>query len=107
MDVCTIVAKNYLPFARICPLFAEHRPDDRCWVLVIDEIEGYVDGAREPFELVTPADLEIEQFERMAALYDVLELSTAVKPWLLRHLSNARGWTGSSTSIQTSASTTT
>ena len=27
----------------------------------------------------------------MAALYNVLELSTAVKPWLLRHLLNVRG----------------
>ena len=27
----------------------------------------------------------------MAALYSVLELSTAVKPWLLRHLLNERG----------------
>ncbi len=92
MDVCTIIAKNYLPFARTLALsFAEHRPDDRCWVLIIDEIEGYVHGESEPFEVLTPDDLDIEHFARMAALYDVLELSTAVKPWLLRHLLDKRG----------------
>ena len=92
MDVCTIVAKNYLSYARVLARsFAEHRPNDRCWVLVIDEVEGYLAPESEPFELVVPADLGIESFDRMAALYGVLELSTAVKPWLLRHLLKERG----------------
>src|ERR687886_725341 len=92
MDVCTIVAKNYLSYARVLARsFAEHRPSDRCWVLVIDEVEGYLAPESEPFELVVPADLGIESFDRMAALYGVLELSTAVKPWLLRHLLKERG----------------
>ena len=42
----------------------------------------------------------------MAAIYNVLELSTAVKPWLLRRLlARARGDGASSTSTPTSAST--
>ena len=90
--MCTIIAKNYLPFARtLARSFAEQRPDDRCWVLVIDAAEGYVDGASESFELLTPEDLQIEHFSRMAALYNVLELSTAVKPWLLRYLLEGQG----------------
>ena len=84
MNVCTIIAKNYAPFARVLARsFLEHHPDGRCFALVIDDVEGYIDPALEPFELVTPADLAIEDFDRMAALYNVLELSTAVKPWLL------------------------
>ncbi len=55
-------------------------------MLVIDDYEGYIDPAEEPFELVTPGELDIDGFERMAVLYDVVELSTAVKPWLLRWL---------------------
>ena len=35
--------------------------------------------------------LGIESFDHMAAMYDVLELSTAVKPWLLAHLMKERG----------------
>ena len=94
MDICTIIAANYAPFARVlAESFAAHHPEGRCFVLVIDDHEGHLDPAVEPFEILTPGDLAIEPFDRMAALYSVLELSTAVKPWLLRHLLNVRGAT--------------
>src|SRR5918998_3044730 len=87
MHVCTIIAKNYLAFARVLGRsLAENAPGVRFSVLVIDAHEGYIGPSREPFELITPADLELPEFGRMAAMYDVLELSTAVKPWLLRRL---------------------
>ena len=87
VDICTIIAKNYVAQARVLTeSFRAHHPEGRCFVLVLDETEGYIDPAAEPFELLTPADLRIEDFDRMAAAYDVLELSTAVKPWLLRVL---------------------
>ena len=92
MDICTIIAKNYAPFARVLARsFREHHPDGRCFTLVIDDVEGFIDPSDEPFELVTPAELEIDDFDRMAALYSVLELSTAVKPWFLAHLLGERG----------------
>ncbi|TMK98959.1 MAG: methyltransferase domain-containing protein [Actinobacteria bacterium] len=84
MHVCTIIAKNYVAAARVlAESFHAHNPGGTCSVLVID---GHVDAAAEPFEVVTIPQLGIERFERMAALYTVLELATAVKPWLLRHL---------------------
>jgi hypothetical protein len=87
VDVCTIIAKNYVAHARVLARsFAEHHPEGRFHVLVIDEYDGYIDPAEEPFILVTPGELDIEGFTRMAVLYDVVELSTAVKPWLLRWL---------------------
>src|ERR1700730_4149878 len=92
MDICTIIAKNYVAYARVLARsFREHHPDSRCFALVIDETAGYLDPGGEPFELVTPGELDLEDFERMAARYDVLALSTAVKPWLLRHLLHDRG----------------
>src|SRR5262245_9233392 len=92
MDVCTIIASNYVAFARVlADSLREHHPEARCFVLVVDDFERRIDPAAEAFELLTPADLGIEHFERMAALYSVLELSTAVKPWLLRHLLGERG----------------
>jgi glycosyltransferase involved in cell wall biosynthesis len=92
MDFCTIVARNYVAFARVLARsIAEQRPDARCFVLMVDDPAGYVDGAEEPFELVTTGDLGIESFNQMAAMYDILELSTAVKPWLLTHLMEERG----------------
>src|SRR5215210_2808060 len=91
MNICTIIAKNYVAHARVlAESFLEHHPEEKCYVLVIDDVEGYIEAASEPFELVRPAQLGIGDYEHMAAIYDVLELSTAVKPWLLRHLLDDR-----------------
>jgi glycosyltransferase involved in cell wall biosynthesis len=87
VDVCTIIAKNYLAHARVLAAsFAEHHPDGRFHVLIIDDFEGHVVPEDEPFTVVRPAELEIDGFEQMAVLYNVLELSTSVKPWLMRWL---------------------
>ena len=87
LNVCTIIAKNYIAHARV--LAQSLRAVDsqaRCWTLIIDEFDGHVDPSQEPFDVLTPADIGCEPFEEMATRYSVLELSTAVKPWLLRHL---------------------
>jgi hypothetical protein len=92
VEVCTIIAKNYLAQARVLARsLAEHNPESRLWTLVIDDFAGYIDPAREPFEVLTPSDVGCEPFEYMALRYSVLELSTAVKPWLLRHLMGETG----------------
>ena len=87
MNVCTIVAKNYLAHARVLArsLSAQH-PDSQLTVLVLDDLEGYADPAQEPYRLWGPADIDCEPFDRMVSAYSVIELSTAVKPWLLRKL---------------------
>ncbi len=92
LQVCTIIAKNYVAQARVLArsLAATH-PDTRLWTLVIDEFDGYIDPAREPFVTLTPQDIGCEPFIPMALRYSVLELSTAVKPWLLRHLMELTG----------------
>jgi glycosyltransferase involved in cell wall biosynthesis/SAM-dependent methyltransferase len=87
MNACTIIAKNYLPQARVlAKSFRRHHPDGRFVVLVLDEIEGWFDRSQEPFETLTAAELDLPEFGPMASAYDVLEMSTAVKPWLLRQL---------------------
>ncbi len=92
MRICTIIAKNYLAQARVLARsFAKHNPGGECTVLVIDEYEGFIDPAAEPFKLVTPEQIGCREFAEMVARYDVLELSTAVKPWLLAHLLEREG----------------
>ena len=87
LNVCTIIAKNYVAHARVLARsLTEHNPGARLWTLIIDDFAGYIDPAQEPFEVLTPADIGCEPFIHMALRYSVLELSTAVKPWLLRHL---------------------
>lgn len=87
MRACTIIAKNYVAQARVlAKSFLRHHPGSEFSVLIIDEFDGFIDPASEPFTVIRPSEIHCEPFERMAARYDVLELSTAVKPWLLRHL---------------------
>jgi glycosyltransferase involved in cell wall biosynthesis len=87
MRICSIVARNYLAYARVLTeSFLAQHPEGECVVLVVDDVEEEVDETQEPFAVMRPRDLAIERFEGMAATYDVTELSTAVKPWLLEHL---------------------
>ena len=84
---CTIVARNYLPFARVLARsFFEHNPGSRFVTLVIDDRERVV--AEEPFEVVQLDELipDPNELHLLAAYYDVMELATAVKPLLLMHL---------------------
>jgi glycosyltransferase involved in cell wall biosynthesis/2-polyprenyl-3-methyl-5-hydroxy-6-metoxy-1,4-benzoquinol methylase len=87
LNICTIIARNYLAQARaLARSFKAMHPDGNCTVLVIDDPAGYIDPADEQFELLTIHEIGLPDVERMAAYYDVMELSTAVKPWLLRTL---------------------
>jgi glycosyltransferase involved in cell wall biosynthesis/SAM-dependent methyltransferase len=94
VQICTIIARNYLPAARVLAAsFLEHHPDGRVSTLVIDDLYGEVDAASEPFEVLRPDEIgiETEEFHRMAMIYGVLELATAVKPWLIQHLLSRAG----------------
>jgi hypothetical protein len=85
---CTVVARNYLPRARVLAnSLKRHHPDVKLWVLVID---GEPTGAPtdEPFTMLSLHDVGLGNRlgREMAAIYSVLEFSTSVKPWLLAHL---------------------
>ncbi len=91
--VGTIVARNYLPYARVlAESLAAHHPGARLTCLVIDDRERRLGspagGAIPGVDILHVADLVREpgELERMAMCYDVMELATAVKPWLLEHL---------------------
>ncbi len=93
MNICTIIARNYVAYARVlAESFQEFHPGGNCSVLVIDDPTGFIDAAEEPFELLTIDEIGLPDPQRMAAFYDVMELSTAVKPWLLRHLLDRPGF---------------
>jgi glycosyltransferase involved in cell wall biosynthesis/SAM-dependent methyltransferase len=85
MHACTIIARNYLPYARVlADSFLEHHPHGRFTALILG---GHEDSA-EKFDVVGPYDIGIERTElhRMAMIYGLKELATAVKPWFLRRL---------------------
>ncbi len=88
LAACTIVAKNYLPFARVLARsFAEHHPGGRFFVLLVDRNDGYVRPEEEPFTLVEVEELtNVPELPSFLMKYTILEASTAVKPFFLEHL---------------------
>lgn len=83
----TIVAKNYLPFARtLMSSVAREHPQWRRVVILCDEVDDAFDPTAESFELIRAAELGIRDFEEMVFRYSILELSTAVKPSAFRRL---------------------
>jgi glycosyltransferase involved in cell wall biosynthesis len=84
----TIVAKNYLHFAHVlADSFYEFNPDYDFAVLVVDAQPDEI-SSQPHFEVMTPHDLNIDfdEFLKMALIYDVMELCTALKPWALEKL---------------------
>ncbi len=90
MHVCTVINKAWLAHARaLAESLQAHEPDARMSVLIVDAIDGFIDPAQEPFEVLGPQDLEIEDFEGMSVRYDLTELCCALKPWIILHLLKA------------------
>ncbi|HRD64007.1 MAG TPA: glycosyltransferase family 4 protein, partial [Nocardioides sp.] len=88
MHVVTIVARNFLPRAAVLArTHRAHNPDDQFSVLVVDAEPDEVAGTAD-YAVLTPAHLNLaaDEFQRMALIYDVTELSTALKPWALELL---------------------
>jgi lipopolysaccharide biosynthesis glycosyltransferase len=84
---CTIIAKNYVAFARtLCDSFLAHHPNGVFYTLVIDDIDGYIDPAKEHFEIISLASLSIPNLRDFCFKYNITELSTAVKPYVLKFL---------------------
>jgi glycosyltransferase involved in cell wall biosynthesis len=88
MHVVTIVSRNYLGRATVLArTHRQHNPLDPLSVLVVDAEPGELPD-HEDFTVITPADLSLAaaEFERMALIYGVTELCTALKPWALELL---------------------
>ena len=86
---CTIIARNYMAHARVlAQSFFEQHPNGTFTVLLIDDENRRFDERCEQFRCLRLSDIELNPGEigRLAAVYDVTELATAVKPPFLRYL---------------------
>jgi hypothetical protein len=89
---CTIIAKNYFAAAKtLAQSFLSAHPDDRFYVLIVDEIEGFVDPANEEFEIIELKSLGIPDLSSLCFKYNIIELCTAVKASLLEYLIAEKG----------------
>ncbi len=89
LSACTIIAGNYLPFARVlADSFLAHHPGASLTVLLIDDEQRELEPADTSIDWRRLSDIcpDPREIHRLAGIYDVTELSTAVKPLLLRQL---------------------
>lgn len=84
---CTIIAKNYLPMARVlADSWKRFHPDCPFFVLLLDSPAGFFSPEDEVFQPVLTSELDIPNLNGFLFKYTVLEASTAVKPYLLNYL---------------------
>lgn len=84
---CTIIAKNYLPMARVLSdSWRTFHPDCPMFVLFLDSPQGFFRPEDEQFQSVFVSDLQIRNLPGFLFKYSILEASTAVKPYLLNYL---------------------
>jgi hypothetical protein len=81
-----------MAYARVlAESFYFHHPDGTFVVLLIDDEHRQLEPGegRIVWRRLHDSGLDGQEIRRLAAIYDVRELSTAVKPLLLRHLLDA------------------
>ena len=86
MRLVTIICRREVAHARVLAnSAAEHAPALSVTALVLDAtLEDR--GSPEPFELLRPEDLAIEEIGTLAVMLELDELREACKPRLLRHM---------------------
>lgn len=81
----TIVARNYISYARtLCRSIMSSHPDAKVYIGLSDKTDAKIDTASEEFELIEASDLQLPNEQQFAFRYDVMEFSTAIKPYVFR-----------------------
>lgn len=87
LAVGTVIAKNYMPFARVlAESFRHHHPDIPFFVVLADEVEECFDPAAERFSMLTLHDLAIPDLKRFCFHYNRKQVVVAAKAYLLSYL---------------------
>ncbi len=86
MRIVSTICRSEVARARVLAAsVAEHAPEVSVTVLVLDAT-AEDRGSPEPFELLRPEDLGIEEIGTLAVMLELDELREACKPRLLRHM---------------------
>ena len=88
----TIVSNNYRHFARtLVASVRAHTPDVDAYVAICDGPLADPDPRDAAYTEISIRDLGLPQFDRFTFQYTILELNTAIKPWVIAALF-ARGY---------------
>jgi hypothetical protein len=88
ITICTVVTKSHLAFARtLATSLRVFHPDAEVFVLLADRLDGSFDPEKEPFKLVTLADLAADELiAAMAMYYTPFEFCNALKAFLHEYI---------------------
>jgi hypothetical protein len=88
IHVFTSAACNYIPKARVLvESIRQNHPDWRIHLALADEIPDGLDFSTEPFDEIHPlSTLDIPHYRAWAFCHSLVELATAIKPFLLKKL---------------------
>lgn len=85
--VCTVVAKNYLAIAKTLGDSIKKNWSGTDFIIVLsDELSNEIDLKDESHKIVEAKDFNIPRFDEMAFKYNVIEFSTAIKPFVFEKL---------------------
>ncbi len=88
LSICTIISKNYLPYARVLAESFLKYNEGEVYVLLVDRVDGYFNPEDEKFKLVELEELRglVPDLDKFCFQYTILELNTAAKPYFLEYL---------------------
>ncbi len=87
LPIVTIASKNYLAQVRtLAESYLRLHADGEVFFCLVDQVDGYFDPEHEPFTTIFAESLNISNWQQFAFKYTILELNTAVKPYLLSYL---------------------
>lgn len=88
IHVCTCLAVNYLPKARLmCSSLKRFHPEFKVHLVLVDKVPEWFDLRSEPFDnLITLEQLGIPNLKSWLFRYSVLEMCTGVKPFAIKTL---------------------
>lgn len=83
----TICSLNYVPKSKILlQSYREFHPEDDLFLLIVDRRPATLPTVEIPAEVIWVDELGIEEFQRKAFCFDVIEFNTNVKPFVIRKL---------------------
>ena len=81
----TIVAKNYFSYANtLCNSIKNIHPEAEIYIVVSDKINSSEYGDFTNFNVININQLNLPAFKKFCFRYDIMELSTAIKPYAFR-----------------------
>lgn len=88
LHVFTCAAVNYLPKVRmLCRSIRRHHPEAAIHLALADERPPWLTAGDEPFDsILEMRDLGIPHWRTWSFMHNIVELSTAIKPYALKHL---------------------